>query len=368
MDAERQNNHIDVAKIYRTTKLTEWGPAIDVPTLSSIETGILVRRALAHTRAGLAYGSKLVVSPAEEEMRSLLGGDTCGDFLDGERLNWKLSALIGVNESYGAIKIVGSNAYNRRSELPRSQSTILLFDKLTMRPLCMLDGTQVSAARTGAYASIVAGLFRPAARNLRIFVLGTGAVARSVVRDLSAHIGPRIASVHVKGRSPSSGEAMIADCAGSCDFAMKREDDLTVMRECDMIVTATNAARPIFQASDVGPHTVVAHFGGDETPAEFVANVLANGTIMCDDAASVGRRNSQSLALYFSRQGRSLANEAGALGIVDIDPAMRLPDAAMHSPALVTCVGLPMLDLYLAQRLYESSCELAETCGAVIEA
>lgn len=360
---KRQRHPDKTVSIYQATPAPGWELAAEVPVLSAREVGTLVRRALIDAREGRAYGSKLVVSPVNEELHALIGRGGVADELDGERLNWKLSALIGISERFGSVKLVGSNAYNKLTGAPRSQSTILLFEKLSMRPICMLDGTHISAARTGAYASIITDLFRPGARNLRIFLLGAGAVARCAVLDLAAHIGSRIEKLHIRGRTLASSKHLIEECASLCEFPLQAENDLSAMRECDVVITATNAAQPVFKATDVGPRTVVAHFGGNETPVEFVRTVLARGTVICDDAVCVGRRNSQSLALYFSRQGRSLGEEARELGIVDIHPDMSLPLSARESPALVTCVGLPALDLYLAQHLYEQTREPSKADG-----
>lgn len=93
---------------------------------------------------GFAYGTKSVLSitPGETDGHPLI--KEAG--LLEERLGWKLSCLSSVNSRYGAVKIVGANALNRQLGLPRSRSTIVLMDKSTLVPLCLLDGTDISAA------------------------------------------------------------------------------------------------------------------------------------------------------------------------------------------------------------------------------
>ncbi|BDU19893.1 hypothetical protein DYGSA30_13500 [Dyella sp. GSA-30] len=249
------------------------------------------------------------------------------------------------------MKIVGSNAYNRRTGQPRSQSTILLFDKLSMKPLCIMDGTDISAARTGAYASIVSETFRANIDGLRVFVFGTGAVATRAIADLMAHCGDRLDRVYVKAFTDQSVIALVdAFSEAPRPVVAGHLDDLA---SCHLIITATNTASPLFQGEDIAEDAVVLHLGGDETPAALIHQTLSLGTAICDDVASVSSRGSQSLALYFSRQGLSLNEEKERYGISNFHPHMALPAHAETSRCLITCVGLPALDLQLAERIHD---------------
>ena len=110
-------------------------------------------RAWADIASGTAYGLKSTISVSASELPEHKGLKRPVDL--PERLGWKLSCLSSVNRTYGSVKIVGANALNRQAGLPRSSSTILLLDKLTMTPLCAMDATDVSAARTASYATVV---------------------------------------------------------------------------------------------------------------------------------------------------------------------------------------------------------------------
>jgi alanine dehydrogenase len=92
--------------------------------------------------------------------------------------------------------------------------------------------------------------------------------------------------------------------------------------------------------------------GGDEVPAETLRRVLRQGHLACDDMATVSRRNSQSLALLFSRSGTTLETVGPHLGVLELSKSKdwQLEPGA---PTAVTCVGLPMLDLYVVSALYE---------------
>ncbi len=332
------------------------GPAgrVTVAPLAPRLVGQRVRAALRALRDGEAYGTKAVLEPDSDELRALLGDAANAAYANGERPNWKLSALVSINPSYGAVKIVGSHTYNRLHGVPRSTSTVLLYDKLTMQAVAILDGSTLSAQRTGAYASIVVDRLLQHRARFSVFVFGAGRVARAVVEDLHAHHPERIDTLYVRSRTQASAEAFVAGLTPHVSFPLVAAPTLDPLPDCALIITASNASAPLFEAWQVGDASVVLHLGGDETPNELIRYILEAGTVICDDIETVAHRRSQSLPLFFLRTGRSLEAMADAYQarnlwqILDDDTPYRLP-------ALVTCVGLPVLDLYLAQHVYETA-------------
>jgi alanine dehydrogenase len=351
MRHEYPGDSITVSPCYFETGPWAIRPSRNLISLSSRDIGLLVREALLSFQHGNAYGCKSVLAPRPDELAPLIADQAQPWSTSSERLNWKLSTLIAANQKHGAVKIVGSNAYNRCTNQPRSQSTLLVFDKLSMRPLCIMDGTEISAARTGAYASIVAETYRANIDGLRVFVFGTGAVATRAIADLLAHCGERLDRIYVKALTDRSVMALVdAFSAAACPVVAGCLDDLAT---CHLVVTATNAAAPLCRAEDTSGDAVVLHLGGDETAPAMIRETLSLETVACDDVASVASRGSQSLALYFSRQGLSLNEEKARYGITNFYPHMPLPAHAATSRCLVTCVGLAALDLQLAERIHD---------------
>jgi alanine dehydrogenase len=125
------------------------------------------------------------------------------------------------------------------------------------------------------------------------------------------------------------------------------------LREADLIITASNSKFPLFEAAEVERNATVLHLGGDETPFEFISHALKNGTVVCDDIAMVSARNSQSIALHFSRRGSTLEREAPGCGVRGL-PDYLAAAAQETGPTHITCVGVPSLDLYVAQYVYET--------------
>ncbi|VBD50735.1 ornithine cyclodeaminase [Burkholderia pseudomallei] len=333
---------------------------VTIAALAPRVVGQHVRAALRALRDGEAYGTKAVLEPTRDELRALLGDAADAAYAEGERPNWKLSALVSINPSYGAVKIVGSHSYNRQHGDLRSTSTVLLYDKLTMQAVAILDGSTLSAQRTGAYASVVIDRLLSQRARFSVFLFGAGRVAQAVVEDLQAHHPERIDTLYIRSRTQASAEAFVAQLAPHVSFALVAAPTLDALPDCTLIVTASNANAPLFEAWQVGDASIILHLGGDETPDELIRYTLEAGTVICDDIDTVAHRRSQSLPLFFARTGRSLEAMANAYQVRNLWQIMD-ENTPYRLPALVTCVGLPVLDLYLAQHVYETARD-SEAC------
>ncbi|MBG0511132.1 ornithine cyclodeaminase [Agrobacterium sp. MOPV5] len=335
----------------------------DIPCYSATEIardGALLDGKIIHEVAGKAwddiargstYGTKSVLSitPGEIDRHPLI--KDAGSL--EERLGWKLSCLSSVNGRYGAVKIVGANALNRQLGLPRSRSTIVLMDKFTLLPLCLLDGTDISAARTASYATLVLERLLAPRRDVSVFLFGAGPIAEKIILALDRCHGQRVREVLVRSRTVDSAIRLARSLGETVTFDIMPVRDNLDLGRCDFVITASNAMAPVFEASEIGDAAVL-HLGGDETPPAHLERALRCGRVLCDDVAMVSRRGSQSLALHFSRKGTTLEQLGSVLGIRPITAIMDPSEIGQEKPVHITCVGLPMLDLYVAAHVYET--------------
>lgn len=342
--ARRTNDDVDFISQRRLRKLNA--------ELTPSEVQAAVDVAWHDIRAGTAHGAKAVLSLSEAEFWARPEVATAREEFVDERLGWKLSCLCSVNGRYGGVKIVGANAFNRRLGLPRSTSTVLLLDKLTLRPLVVLDGTSMSSARTGSYATLVLQQFLAGSERLSIFVFGAGPVARSVIDNLACGHTHRIAEVFVRSRSHANAKTLVGELEDGLGFALRAVDDNTALGKCHFVITASNSRHPVFDDDELGANAVTLHLGGDEVPEAYLQRALRTGIVGCDDLATVSRRNSQSLALHFSRRGLHLEEIGPLIGIQQLSSQASWPGRS-GGPVSITCVGLPALDLYVAAATYE---------------
>jgi alanine dehydrogenase len=319
--------------------------------LDAENVGRQVRLALQDLSHHHCYGVKAVLQPGEEELQSLLQGRAETAYSENERPNWKLSTLVSVNQHFGAVKIVGSHSYNKQLNMPRSKSLIILYDKLTMVPLAMMDGTMISARRTGSYASISLGLIKPEVKKNKVFIIGAGEIAQAVIDDLVCWSANKIGCVFVLSRTLQSAQAF-ARRNDKLPFEVVAVNNRTQMPDCDFVITASNSSSPCYELQDLKSDALILHLGGDETPEALIEQALLHGSVVCDDIHCVSSRGSQSVARYFSTKGETLEKYAAQFDVKNLYDQKTQRQTSPDHRTLITCVGLPVLDLYVAQYLF----------------
>lgn len=103
-----------------------------------------------------------------------------------------LVAMPGFVPAAGALtsKLLTDFAGNAGRGLPRHHSLIVAFDPETGVPVALLDGTEITAARTGAGSALSARLLACGDASV-LAVLGTGGQARSHARAIPCVRDPR---------------------------------------------------------------------------------------------------------------------------------------------------------------------------------
>jgi len=187
-----------------------------------------------------------------------------------------MPAYLTGSDALGA-KIVSVFPANPARGLPLIHAVVLVVDAGTGRPLALMDGTYLTALRTGAASGVATDLL--ARRDARVAaILGAGAQARTqleavcTVRKIEQvwvyDLDRRAAEAYVeemKGRGPPIPTDISA--AGSPAQAM---------RNADVICTATTSRTPVFADADLKPGAHINGIGSytpdmQEVPAETVA-------------------------------------------------------------------------------------------------
>ncbi|MBK1838997.1 ornithine cyclodeaminase family protein [Azospirillum sp. YIM B02556] len=163
--------------------------------------------------------------------------------------------------------------------LERHNSLILLFDQETGRIGVAIEAGVVNAYRTAAADAVAADrLARPDAGILAVFGAGHQArfecLALARVRTLRR--------VLVVTRDPARGEAMAAELQRQ-GLTAEISDAKAACAAADIIVTATPARAPLFDADWVRPGTHVASMGSDARgKQELPPELLGRAGLFCD--------------------------------------------------------------------------------------
>ncbi|MBI2081577.1 MAG: ornithine cyclodeaminase family protein [candidate division NC10 bacterium] len=169
-----------------------------------------------------------------------------------------MPARLGRAEGVGT-KVVGVFPGNRTSGLPVVPAAYLLTDPATGLPQALMDGTTLTVRRTAAASALAARhLARPASVTLGLF--GAGAQAVAHVEAFRAFFP--LARVILKGRDPARAAACATRLARTAGVEVRLAGEpAEVVREADLVVTATTAASPLFDGHDLKPGTHVTAVG-----------------------------------------------------------------------------------------------------------
>src|SRR5260221_6490552 len=164
-----------------------------------------------------------------------------------------------------SVKVVSVAPANPAAGLPLVSATVLLIDASTGELLALIDGTALTALRTGAAGGVAArALSRPTAARAALF--GAGAQARTQLPALAAV--PPIREVPVVARERAHAAAFEEWAAGQPELhgiAVHPSSAAEALAGADLVVTATSSRTPVFAGAAL-PAGVHATAVGSYTP------------------------------------------------------------------------------------------------------
>jgi alanine dehydrogenase len=186
-----------------------------------------------------------------------------------------MPAYLTDSDALGA-KIVSVFPGNLAQGLPTIHAVVVVVEARTGRPLALMDGTYLTALRTGAASGVATDLL--ARRDARVAaIFGAGAQART---QLEAVCTVReIEKVWVYDTVPEAAEAYATEMKGQgrpipADVSAARSSAQAVA-DADVICTATTSSKPVFDDASLKPGVHVNGIGAytpemQEIPAETV--------------------------------------------------------------------------------------------------
>lgn len=181
-----------------------------------------------------------------------------------------LAAMPGFAAGVLGAKLVTVFPHNEALGLPGHQAVIALFDRGNGSPLALLEGTAITAARTGVVSALATRCL--ARENARVLaVLGTGVQARSHLDAVP--LVRRFAEVRIAGRNAARARALAQE------YGAEAMDFEAAVRGADVVCCCTHAPEPILQREWLAPgaHVNSVGIGGRELDAATItaAEVLA---------------------------------------------------------------------------------------------
>jgi len=161
------------------------------------------------------------------------------------------------NDDQMAVKIVSVFNNNPAKGLPLIHALVVVVDATTGVPAAVMDGTYLTALRTGAASGAATDLLaRPDASVAAIF--GAGAQARTQLEAVCAVRSIEEALVY--DVAPEQAEVYAAEMSERLSLPVRAvETSSEAVSRADVICTATTSSSPVFDDADVQPG---AHING----------------------------------------------------------------------------------------------------------
>lgn len=209
----------------------------------------------------------LPMSKAIEAMRHAYGQLSAGKAIAPPRqhitsdkgVTLIMPAYLPENSEFG-VKVVSVYDENPNSNLPRITATVLVLDPETGLPKAFMDGTSITAIRTGAGGGVAADLLaRQNAKTVGLF--GAGVQARA---QLQAVMTVRdIACVNLISRTQSAAQQLASEIS-TWDDPPKVNLTSTpheVVRDADIVICATTSSTPLFDGNHLKAGTHITAVG-----------------------------------------------------------------------------------------------------------
>lgn len=178
-------------------------------------------------------------------------------------------------------KLVSVLPGNAAKGLPTIHGLVTVCDAATGRPLCVLDGPEVTGRRTAAVSLLAIERLLPRPPT-DVLLIGTGTQAVFHVAALQA-LYPEC-RVWVQGRDASRVQRFCAEQSlvhAAIQPCLRPED----AQRCQVVITLTTALEPVFDDAPRAGRLVIGVGAFKPTMAEIGARTLAGSVIHADDAS-----------------------------------------------------------------------------------
>lgn len=179
------------------------------------------------------------------------------------------------------VKFLTQNEDNYSRGMPTITGIIMLMDSESGRILSVMDGTYITGLRTGAAGGLAARIL--SRENSESFALfGCGAQGRT---QLEATLLVRdIKNVYLFDRYKGAIDNLIEDMQAQTDANLNPASDLSVLKEVDIIVTATGSAEPLFSLKHLKPGVHINAIGAYKPHMqELDIDIIKNSSLFVDD-------------------------------------------------------------------------------------
>lgn len=266
-----------------------------------------------------------------------------------------MPGYLGGEYDMAGIKWIGSGPMNYKKGLPRASVTVILNDPDTKLPVCIADGTEVSAKRTGASGGVSVKLLSKKDSSV-LTICGAGAQGRTQL-EAALIARPTIKKVYVYDIRMENAEKfkneMTEKYAGLEVIPVANPEN--AVRESDIIVCVTLANEPFIHAEWLKKGSLLMNLADYEVTYDCVKKA---DKIVVDNWDTIKHRMVSTLALMW---------KDGIIRDEDIDASLgqilnNTKTGRENDDQIIymNAIGTGILDLAVVTRCYRKAVELGK--------
>ncbi|MGO9641364.1 MAG: ornithine cyclodeaminase family protein [Candidatus Acidiferrales bacterium] len=226
---------------------------------------------------------------------------------------------------------------------------VLLYSAETSHLLALIEADALGQARTGAASGVATKyLARPDARTLGI--IGTGYQARSQVEAIAAV--RRLDRIRAYGRDPERRAAFAREMMAKLDLRVEAvESAEQAVRGGDIVVTATNASRPVLEGKWLAEGAHLNAMGSNFAhKREMDDEAVRRAALVAVESVEQAKLEAGDLIQAFSEEPARWSAVRELAGIVAGSAAGR---ANSKEITIFKSIGIAAWDVTVAARVYE---------------
>lgn len=252
-----------------------------------------------------------------------------------------------------AVKIVNSHPENVKYNLPTVMAVIVLIEPKTGAPLAIMDGTWITAVRTGA-ASAVASKYLARKNSKTLGLVGAGAQAYTQLKGISCVVDFK--EVWVWSLKLDESKEFIKrvekEHPEKVFYAVETVKD--AVKNADIVVTATPSRKPLVDVEWIKDNIHINAIGADAPgKQELDPRILKKAKIVVDDLSQSchGGEVNMPLAKGFLK----IEDIYGELG--EIVAGKKVGRTSDHELTVFVSTGLAIQDAFTANLVYKKALE-----------
>jgi len=252
----------------------------------------------------------------------------------------------------GSAGIKWVSVYPNNKKCPTVMATIILCDPKNGCPLAIMDGTYITAMRTGA-AGGLAVKYLARRESSVIGMIGAGRQAETQLLAIS-EVLPKIKEVKVFDKQKGVSLRYVQEMGAKLNINIRLAETIGGAAEADIVVTTTPSRKPIIKKEHIRSGTHINAIGADaKGKQELEVDLLTAAKVIVDDIEQAS--HSGEINVPLSEGLIEVADIHGTLG--EIVANMKKGRESAEDITVFDSTGLAILDIICAKLVYEKAAQ-----------